>query len=233
MFAEVNYVIVSDYDRTITDENLKLYEPVLDALKILVEDHNFHFMIASGRTLDYLTKHLEGVNFVDAFIAENGAVVYLPRSESTCKFGQNNEELRVLLRESSIPFDAGEIVISLRRDYAGEIDDFVSRLDMNVRVEYNRDSIMVLPAGVTKATGVKEALNNLGLDDARLICIGDGENDQPLFDIASLSVATADSVSELKKRADIICSETSARGVTKFLNELRARMLADGHLSPM
>ena len=216
-----NYcAIVTDYDRTLTDNSLMLYEPLLDVLTSLRRYDNIKFLIASGRRLDFLLRGLGSYNIVNAIVAENGAVICLPETNSMYILGEQNASIREGLKNSSIPFDAGQVVISVKKEFEKDVIDLVNGIRLNVKIEYNRDSIMILPNNIDKALGVKEALRLLKLRPTELICIGDAENDSSLFDIGTVSVATFDAVPELKERADIVCSEEGAIGVTRFLNDL-------------
>jgi len=215
-----HYVIVADYDRTVTNDSLMPYGPLLDVLTSLRQYDNMKFLIASGRKLDFLLRGLGLNNIANAIVAENGAVIYLPETDSTYTLGEQDERIREKLKNSSIPFDAGQVVISIKKEFEKEAMDLVNEIGANIKIEYNRDSVMILPNEIDKALGVKEALRHLKLGPTELICIGDAENDSSLFDIGTVSVATFDAVPELRERADMICSERGAIGVTRFLNEL-------------
>jgi hypothetical protein len=213
-------VIVSDFDRTLTEDSSELYGPLLGVLSSLRRYENVKFLVASGRKLDFLLKGFDLHNSPNAIVAENGGVIYSPDIESIHILGEQDARIREQLKNSSIPFDAGQVVISIRKEFEIDVIKLVKGMNPSVRIEHNRDSIMILPSNVDKAHGVNEALRLMRLQPRELICIGDAENDYSLFDIGTVSVATYDAVPELKGRADIVCSEKGAVGVTRFLSDL-------------
>ncbi len=57
-------------------------------------------------------------------------------------------------------------------------------------------------AGVDKGHGLLTLLDALGLDDVRIVAVGDGGNDRPMFDVADLSLAPATSPRAIQEHAD-------------------------------
>lgn len=212
--------IISDYDRTLTDESLKLWRPAIEALKSLREKREIKIVIASGRRLSFLLEKLDSLNLVDAFIAENGAVVHIPKSNITSTFNKDMSQVKAALNASSVPTEEGDVVVSTKRAFEKEVKRILRERGLRMGFHYNRDALMILPAGVSKATGVLWAGSELGLSTGGLICIGDAENDLPLFEIASVRVAPEDAIPEVKNKADVVCTGVCGLGVTRFLNDL-------------
>jgi hypothetical protein len=69
---------------------------------------------------------------------------------------------------------------------------------------YNRAALMLLPAGVSKGTGVQNALRFLGLSFHDVLAFGDAENDLPFFEVCGWRACPADGMPEVKERADWI-----------------------------
>jgi haloacid dehalogenase-like hydrolase len=85
----------------------------------------------------------------------------------------------------------------------------------------------VLPVGVNKATGVQQALEELGLSSHNLVAVGDAENDIALFEFAEHGVAVANATSTVKRVADRVTRASSAEGVAELANELLTTDLMD------
>lgn len=68
----------------------------------------------------------------------------------------------------------------------------------------NTDALMVLPAGVTKASGLNAALVELSLPASPVAAIGDAENDVVFFKQCGNSVAVAIALPELKAIASLV-----------------------------
>ena len=217
------WVIVTDYDRTLTDENLQLYEPVLESLTRLRRDYGIKVIIASGRKLGFLLEALDKFHLVDAIVGENGAILHFPQLASTINLGDGTK-IKAALRASSVPIDEGEVVVSAKRAYEEDVKKIIKERRLRVEIQYNRDDLMLLPSGLNKAAGVKEVLSRLGLSDAKLICIGDAENDIPLFEIANIRVATANALPAVKNKADAVCMGVGGVGVAHFLDYLTSKL---------
>ena len=82
---------------------------------------------------------------------------------------------------------------------------------------------MALPDGVDKATGLRAALEVLGLEPDQVAGIGNAENDVALLASCGFGVAIAMSVPGLKECADFVTRGGAGRGVV----ELARQMLAD------
>ena len=76
---------------------------------------------------------------------------------------------------------------------------------------------MVLPAGVTKGSGLAEALVILGISPHNTAAIGDAENDHSLLAVAELGVAVGNAVASLEADADIGGDQPDGCGVASFL----------------
>jgi len=93
----------------------------------------------------------------------------------------------------------------------------VRRLGLECQLTRNRAELMVLPAGVSKGTGLAAGLAELGISAHNAIAVGDAENDHSLLAAAELGVAVANAVSALKADADIVLAEADGQGVASFL----------------
>jgi phosphoglycolate phosphatase (TIGR01487 family) len=211
--------IVTDYDRTVTDLDLHLSGSVLSLLRKLQEREGVAVILATGRDLRFVQGMRRELGFMDALVCENGAVLWFPNDDRVSRLGDGSLA-RSLLLDSGIPFEAGEVVASVNAHYEKELRAALAAHRTGLSCESNRGTIMVLPEGIDKASGVREALAQLGRPGLGLICIGDGENDLSLFSMASFGVATAEAVDSLKEAADFVCEGAGAAGVERFLIDL-------------
>lgn len=77
---------------------------------------------------------------------------------------------------------------------------------------------MVLPAGVSKATGLLAALIELGISPHNTLAVGDAENDLALLEAAEVGVAVANAVPSLRAHADLVLEGTDGAGVAALLS---------------
>jgi phosphoglycolate phosphatase (TIGR01487 family) len=210
--------IACDYDRTLTDEKLKVSKKAVQILKTAKMRKKVKIIIVSGRMLGFLIKMNEHFQVADALVAENGAVIFLPNVDTKLVLKERSgQRLRDAFKLLDIPLEIGDVIVSTKRTYETTILKIINEAKLNVNIEYNRDSLMILPPGIDKGKGVLRALLLLGVPKGGLACIGDAENDVALFRIADVSVAVANAVNSLKKQADIICDSSHGEGVVEFV----------------
>jgi phosphoglycolate phosphatase (TIGR01487 family) len=219
-------VIVTDYDRTLTDGDLHLSERALRLLQDIREKDDVGVILATGRSLKFVKGIAREVGFMDAVVCENGGVLWFPRLQQTVSLGDTAAVKEILLQRG-LAVGEGEVIISLPREREEEVRALLKDSGFSYGVEFNRDSMMVVPAGISKASGVRKALELLKMPDARLLCVGDGENDMSLFAIASVRVATAEAIEPLKETADLVCGHPASQGVEFLLEDL-----LEGRLGP-
>jgi energy-coupling factor transporter ATP-binding protein EcfA2 len=79
---------------------------------------------------------------------------------------------------------------------------------------------MVLPPGVTKATGLQEALAELSLSKHNTVGIGDAENDHALLSYCECGVAVQNALPLLKERADLVTEAGHGAGVAELIDNI-------------
>ena len=86
---------------------------------------------------------------------------------------------------------------------------------LELQVIFNKGAVMVLPAGVNKATGLRAALAELNLSPHNAVGVGDAENDHAFLSICECSVAVANALPAVKEKADIVTFADHGAGVTR------------------
>ena len=72
--------------------------------------------------------------------------------------------------------------------------------------------------GVSKGAALQEYLDDLNLERAGVMAVGDSENDASLFAVAGFSVAMANAVPSLLERADAVTESNARDGVARALH---------------
>ncbi len=85
---------------------------------------------------------------------------------------------------------------------------------------------MVLPKGVDKASGLRHAVAELGINAESVVGIGDAENDIEFLAACGCGVAVANALPSLKSSADFITRGAHGDGVAEIIDLL----LRDGRL---
>ena len=94
---------------------------------------------------------------------------------------------------------------------------------LDLQISLNKGSVMVLPAGVNKATGLRRALAELGLDPSSVVGIGDAENDCDFLKACGCAAAVANALQSVKSSAHVVTAGAHGAGVAEIID----RMLAD------
>jgi phosphoglycolate phosphatase (TIGR01487 family) len=208
--------IAVDFDGTLTC-GARPQPAVLEQLRLL-RDTGLRVILVTGRILSELRHSFAEVDqHFDAIVAENGAVMAVtPRSMSQGDQGLVAPVPVVLedaLVRHGVPVRRGQVLLACDSVYDTVVLTEIHRLGLECQVMYNRASLMILPAGVSKASGLREALSIFSLSAHNVIAIGDAENDHALLRMCGLGVAVANAVPSLKEQADLVTDAEDGNGV--------------------
>ena len=78
------------------------------------------------------------------------------------------------------------------------------------------EMLELVPAGVSKATGLQLLMAELGLEPHQVAAIGDGDNDLEMLEMAGTAVAVANCTPRVRAAADLIVASNDAAGVAEF-----------------
>ncbi len=74
------------------------------------------------------------------------------------------------------------------------------------------------PAGITKASGLKELCRLLNIPLAATVAVGDAPNDFEILQIAGLSAAMGNATDSIKEICDVVVSDNDHNGVLEVIN---------------
>lgn len=83
----------------------------------------------------------------------------------------------------------------------------------------DKKSMSVLPRDVSKASGLRAALNKLAIPSSDVLGLGDAENDADLFEASGYRVAVADALPQIKALAQHV-TRGSGEAALNELDEL-------------
>jgi hypothetical protein len=212
-------LVLSDYDRTFTDETLCVAPGLVDAIGRL-RDKGVLFSVVSGRKYPFMLDFYRGMDgLVDSFVAENGCIGYAQGCRQViCEAGHRDELLQALGREA-IPYDAGDVVISVHRRYLAGVEQVLAGYPA-YHVIRNVDSLMLLPHGASKATGIRWLMDMYCVGTGEMACIGDAENDIDMRGLCVLMGAVANALPAVKQESDYICRNEFGAGLREFLEHI-------------
>jgi len=215
----------TDYDGTIADGGV-VDKPTLAALERLRGGAR-RLILVTGRDLADLQQVMPRLDLFELMVAENGALLYDPANHEEQALGDSPPAAFVeRLRELGVtPLWVGRVIVATREPNEGKVLSAIHGLGLNLRITFNRGAVMVLPAGVTKASGLRGALAQLGLSP--LNRIGVGENDLAFLDVCGLPVAVANALPAVKESAAFVTTGTHGAGVAELIDQLLATDLTE------
>lgn len=210
------HALAFDYDGTLTHRDA-LGAKVRDGLARARAD-GYKLVLVTGRILAELREVLPDVeDLFDAIVAENGAV--LANADGVRLLAPPvDPELARALAARDVPLRSGRVLLACDARHAPTVLEEVGRLGLDEQLVRNRGALMVLSSGVSKGTGLLDALGDLRVSARSTVAVGDAENDLPLLEAAELGVAVADGVDSLKQRADLVLERPDGEGVLELLD---------------
>ena len=214
-------VLALDYDGTIaTDQGID--RNVRDAITA-ARTSGITVLLVTGRSLSELRRVAGDLHFVDGVVAENGAVLHFPDSEHTSVLAPRvTERLARGLETDGIPFQAGECLIDADAADGHRLLAVIRRLELPYVLVFNRGRVMVMPQGVSKATGLQTALEMLRLSPRNAVAVGDAENDHELLRLAELGAAVAWGSGVLQAAADAVAPGEHPADIAHYIRSLMA-----------
>jgi HAD superfamily hydrolase (TIGR01484 family) len=221
-------VLATDYDNTLATDG-RVPATVVSALEKLRASGR-DIVLVTGRELDDLLAIFPQASELFArIVAENGGVIYQPdTNERRLLAGAPPDAFVAAMRERGVPhLGVSETLVATVRPYERIALEAIRDLGLDLHVVFNGDAVMIVAPGVSKASGLVAALDELGLSPHSAVGVGDGENDHPLVDVCECGVAVANSVPSLREHADIVTEGVAGAGVIELIDELVDNDLAN------
>ncbi len=211
--------LATDYDGTIAHDGV-VDEATLAALRRLKATGRRLIMV-TGRELDDLFRTFDHCDLFDRLVVENGALVYRPDTKEVKQIAPEPPALFVnRLRQEGVPISVGRSIVATVEPHEHAVLAAIRDLGIEWHVIFNKGSVMALPSGITKATGLKPVLKELALQPEQVIGVGDAENDHAFLTLCGLSVAVANALPAVKDTADLVTRGARGAGVMELIDRL-------------
>jgi hydroxymethylpyrimidine pyrophosphatase-like HAD family hydrolase len=213
--------LATDYDETLADHGsvVESTEQALDRLR----KSGRKLLLVTGRDLDDLLRVFPRVDLFDAVVAENGALLYLPGRKQERRLAESPPEaFAAALRRAGVPLTTGRVIVATRVPHETTVLQEIKRQGLELQVIFNKGAVMVLPSGINKGTGLRQALAELRLSPHNAVAVGDAENDHVFLSEAELGAAVANALPTLRERADLVLRGTAHRGVEELIEQVLA-----------
>lgn len=213
-------LLACDYDRTIAVEGV-VGGVARQALRS-VRESGRTLVLVTGRTEAELADVFDDAALFDRIVVENGAVLRHPEraSERLLCAAVPGELLTELRHRGVRPLVVGRAIVSTASTNEPAVKAALHALRLRRDLVLNRDSVMVMPPGCGKASGLAAAAEDLGVPLTETVAVGDGENDLALLAAAGAGVAVENAVDQLKRRADIVLRRPGPAGIRDLCESL-------------
>lgn len=210
--------LATDYDGTLAHGGVVSSE-TLAALRRLKETGR-RLILVSGRELDDLQRVFRELDVFDRIVAENGALLYDPAARVERLLAEPPPPLFVERLESRRiePLSVGRVIVATWEPQEKLVLDVIRELGLELQIVFNKGAVMILPAGVNKASGLAAALDDLGLSAHNVVGVGDAENDHAFMAACGCGVAVANALPMLKAEADHVLEGSHGAGVEELID---------------
>ena len=219
--------LATDYDGTIAHDGV-VDEDTVAALERLRGGAR-RLILVTGRELPDLQRVMPRLDLFDLVVAENGALLYDPANHEEHTLAEPPPpRFAERLRELGVdPLSIGRVIVASWEPNEGRVLTAIRDLELDLQITFNKGAVMVLPGGVTKASGLHAALERLELSPLNCVGVGDAENDLAFLDLCGLPVAVANALPSVKERAALVTNGARGAGVGELVDRLLATDLTE------
>jgi HAD superfamily hydrolase (TIGR01484 family) len=213
-------VLACDYDGTLAHDG-RVNADTVSALKQWIACGG-RLVLVTGRELSELLPLFPEVLLCEWVVAENGAVLYHPQTESETLLAEAPPRsfLNSLRNRGVERISAGRVIVATWEPHSRTVAELIHEQQLPFRVILNKGAVMVLPAGVDKASGLTQALQNMAQTAANTVAVGDAENDVAMFDLCGFSVAVSNALPAVAAKADLVTVGHHGVGVVELIHRL-------------
>lgn len=212
--------VATDYDGTLAREG-RVSPTTLAGLERLRASGR-KLILVTGRELKDLQRVFARLELFDIAVLENGATLYFPSERREQLLAEPPPEtfVEACRKRGVLGLAVGRVIVATWESETAKVLDAIHSLGLELQLIFNRGSVMVLPSGVNKATGLAAALNSLGLSAHNIVAVGDAENDHAFLSFSECSVAVGNALPALKARADFTVHGSDGDGVVELIDGL-------------
>lgn len=221
------YALACDYDGTLAHDGV-VDAATIKALERLRESGR-HLLLVTGREVEDMCRTFPPLTLFEWVVAENGAVLYNPETRETRLLAEPPPaEFVARLRRANVdPLSVGRVIVATREPHETAVLGAIRDLGLEHQVIFNKGAVMILPAGVNKASGLRAALDVMQLSVHNVVGVGDAENDHAFLSICECGVAVANALPSIKQQADWVTDGARGAGVVQLIERLLTDDLAE------
>jgi hydroxymethylpyrimidine pyrophosphatase-like HAD family hydrolase len=218
--------LATDYDGTIAHDGV--VTPETRAALQRFRASGRHVIMVTGREIPDLKAALPDLSLFDMIVAENGALLY--------DTATGTEQLLVapppaalvarLKARGVTPLSVGRGIVATWEPHERTVLAVIHELGLEMQIVFNKGAVMLLPPGISKASGLAAALKGLGMSLKNTVGVGDAENDHSFLAVCGLSAAVGNALPALRARCDIRLTGRNGAGVAELIQRIMAEDMA-------
>ena len=214
------HALAADFDGTLAHDGV-ISASTTEAL-LRLKSSGRRLLMVTGRELEELLAICPQVGVFDRVVAENGALVYHPDTKDIKVLTEAppDQFVQELRRRGVKPLSVGHVIVATVEPYHKAALAAIHDLGLEYQVIFNKGSVMILPSGVNKATGLSTVLTEIGLSRHNVVGVGDAENDHAFLNLCECAVAVSNALPTLKERADFVTGNSHGSGVAELIDAL-------------
>lgn len=218
--------IACDFDGTLTDEQGRLSIEALTAARES-EARGIPLILSSGRVLAELNMLSKVIGTSGPIIAENGGVIWNPRTLSKYLQGDPKKAKRAyqaLLshrsRIESFKPVLRETDIVVRGKRVAELQAILKTEELGIHIIDANIATHITDISVDKGRGLKVAAEMLNINTSEVVAIGDSLNDIALFQAAGAGYAVGNADPCLKALATQVTDRSFGAGCADAIRQV-------------
>ncbi|MBF2028097.1 MAG: HAD family phosphatase [Oscillatoriales cyanobacterium C42_A2020_001] len=231
--------LATDYDGTLATDG-RVTEETLAALECWRKAERTLILI-TGRQLDDLRTVFSRFDLFDWVVAENGALLYEPATNTETllaeppspefvaalrdRIQQSEQSAQLLSREferlhNLAPLATGRIIVATWEPHSTIAETLIQEMGLNLTVILNKGAVMILPTGIDKAAGLQAIATKLNLSLEQIVGVGDAENDLVFLTLCGYAVAVNNALPSVKEQVDWVTKGDRGAGVIELIQTL-------------
>jgi hypothetical protein len=116
------------------------------------------------------------------------------------------------------PLSVGHVIVATWEPHHHAVLEAIKELGLELQVIFNKGAVMILPAGINKASGLEAALQAFKIKPAEVVAVGDAENDHAMLALCRFPVAVANALPALQEHAKYVTKQARGEGVAELID---------------
>ncbi len=222
-------VIALDVDGTLYDGGVVAEAATRALQQARADGHTL--IIVTGRRWESLQRVVPTVLVLcDRAVCEEGGVLVEVATGKLVLLAEPVEPAVVAgLLAAGVPdLDVGHVVVGAPSGWIATVEAVRVSTASQRHLVVNKGSVALAPEGCDKGTGLRAAVAELGVEQQRVIAIGDAANDLPMFAIAAIAIGVANADAAVRASGVELTSAASGLGVAEALRRHLPRVDGSG-----